>query len=305
MVVPKSNIANTHTFKKRISPNFENTTARPDDTALSIQRGCPPSRASTESSHSSSPSLMDDSLPSDCDYAERVAVQNNMDIVDNNAPHPLAPGSTTSPCCPRKCHVPPMRTCLTNSPLLTTPIRPWNSPHPRSFPTVLTFQLTLTCGTEISQLPLCLAQTNFYRTMSATWPAHYNAWYASSNSEVWKDATATTSPNWNYLANQPGSSYLQSSNLAGTNFIHPKTPLSTITSLLMLEICKLMIGPLRTTPLPKRQWKGKLHHPSHPAPPKNKWKTRRNIRKHARLRVKALHISLCPMPRPPMLRSAS
>jgi len=76
----------THTSKKRMSPNFENTTARPDNTALSIQRGCPPSHASTESSHSSSPSLIDDSPPSDCDYAERVAVQNNMDIVDDNTP---------------------------------------------------------------------------------------------------------------------------------------------------------------------------------------------------------------------------
>ena len=42
MVAPKSNIANTHTSKKLMSPNFENTIARPDDTALSIQRGRPP-----------------------------------------------------------------------------------------------------------------------------------------------------------------------------------------------------------------------------------------------------------------------
>jgi len=70
---------------KLMSPNFENTIARPDNTALSIQRGCPPSRASTESSRSLSPSLMDDLPPSDCDYAERVAAQNNIDIVADNA----------------------------------------------------------------------------------------------------------------------------------------------------------------------------------------------------------------------------
>ena len=86
MVAPESNIANTHTSKKLMSPNFENTIARPDDTALSIQRGHPPSRTSTQSSRSSSPSLMDNSPPSDCDYAEWVAAQNNMDIVADNAP---------------------------------------------------------------------------------------------------------------------------------------------------------------------------------------------------------------------------
>ena len=58
MVAPKSNIVNTHNSKKLMSPNFKNTNARPDDTALSIQRGCPPSCVSTESSCSSSPSLM-------------------------------------------------------------------------------------------------------------------------------------------------------------------------------------------------------------------------------------------------------
>jgi len=99
MVVPESNIANTHNSKKLMSPNIENTKARPDDTALSIQRGCPPSCASTESSCSSSLSLMDDSPPSDCNYAERVAVQNNMDIVNNNAPPPLVPRGMTSLCC--------------------------------------------------------------------------------------------------------------------------------------------------------------------------------------------------------------
>ena len=70
MVAPESNIANTHTSKKLMSPNFENTIARPDDIALSIQRGRPLSCVSTQSSRSLSLSLMDDSPPSDCDYAE-------------------------------------------------------------------------------------------------------------------------------------------------------------------------------------------------------------------------------------------
>jgi len=84
MVAPKSNIANTYNSKNLISPNVENTKARLNNTALSIQQGCSLSRTSTDSSHSLFSSLMDNSLPSDCDYAERVAVQNNMDIVANN-----------------------------------------------------------------------------------------------------------------------------------------------------------------------------------------------------------------------------
>jgi len=157
MVAPESNIANTHTSKKLMSPNFKNTIARPDDTALSILRDRPPSRASTDSFCSSSPSLMDDLPPSDCDYAERVAAQNNMDTEADNAPHPMAPRSTTLPCRRRKHHMPPTRTRLTTPPLLTTSIRPRNSPCPRSFPTALTSRLTLTCGTAISQLPHCSA----------------------------------------------------------------------------------------------------------------------------------------------------
>jgi len=152
-------------------------------------------------------------------------------------PHPMAPRSTTSPCRRRKHHVPPTRTRLTIPPLLTTSIRPRNPPRPRSFPTALMSQPTLTCGTAISQLPHCSARMNSCKATSATWPAHYNAWPASSSSEVWKDATATTSPNWHYSANQPGSSYPRSSNLAGTNSIHPQALLSATTSLPMLEIC--------------------------------------------------------------------
>jgi len=70
MVAPESSIVNTHNSKKLMSPNFKNTKARLDDTTLSIQKVCPPFHANTESSHSSSPFLMDNSPSSDYDYAE-------------------------------------------------------------------------------------------------------------------------------------------------------------------------------------------------------------------------------------------
>ena len=109
-------------------------------------------------------------------------------------PHLLAPRSTTSPCHLRKRHVPPTRTCSTNPPLLITSTRPRNPLRPWSFPTVLMSQLILACGTATSQPPLCLAQINFYRATSATWPACYNTWHAFSNSEVWKVVTAQYPP---------------------------------------------------------------------------------------------------------------
>jgi len=91
MVVPGSNIANIHSSSKPMNPNVKNTKARPDNTALSIQCGRPPSHMSTESSHSSFPSLIDDLLPLDCNYTERVTVQNNMDIVADSAPSTASP----------------------------------------------------------------------------------------------------------------------------------------------------------------------------------------------------------------------
>ena len=72
-----------------MNPNIDNTKARPDDTALNIRRGRLSSCASTESSPSSSPSLIDDSPPSECDCAERVAAQNNMEVeVSHTSPLP-------------------------------------------------------------------------------------------------------------------------------------------------------------------------------------------------------------------------
>ena len=71
-----------------MNPNIDNTKARPDDTALNIRRGRLSSRASTESSPSSSPSLMDDSPPLECDYAECVAAQNMEVEVSHTSPLP-------------------------------------------------------------------------------------------------------------------------------------------------------------------------------------------------------------------------
>ena len=158
---------------KPMNPNIENIKSRPDNTALSIQRSCPPSRASTESSRSSSPSLMDNSLPSECDYAEQVAAQNNMDIMADNTPS--TSGSLTYDFATRERLIPP---------LLTTSICHWNPPHPQSFLTVLTSQPTLTCGMATSQPHHYLALMNSCKAMFAIWHAHYNIWHASSNSVV-------------------------------------------------------------------------------------------------------------------------
>ena len=54
---------------------------------------------------------MDDSPPSDCDYAEQVAAQNNMDIVADNAPPirwppevQLCHAAFTNAMCPQQGH---------------------------------------------------------------------------------------------------------------------------------------------------------------------------------------------------------
>jgi len=64
-----------------MNPNIEQTIARPDDTALNIPRGRSNDRANSKVPRSMSPSPMDDSsTPSEGDYAERVAAQNNMEV---------------------------------------------------------------------------------------------------------------------------------------------------------------------------------------------------------------------------------
>jgi len=74
-----------------MNPNVKSTKVRPDNTTLSIQQDCPPFYVSTESSCSSFPSLIDDLPPLDCNYAEKVAAQNNMDIVADNTPSSASP----------------------------------------------------------------------------------------------------------------------------------------------------------------------------------------------------------------------
>ena len=86
MIVPKSTIVNIQvsSTKLTMNANIENTKARLNDTALSIWHSHPSSYVSTESSCSSSPSPMDNLPPSEYNYAERVAAQNNIDIEADN-----------------------------------------------------------------------------------------------------------------------------------------------------------------------------------------------------------------------------
>jgi len=139
MVAPESNIVNTYISKNLMSSNVENTKARLDDTTLSIQRGCPPSCVSTDSSHSLSLSLMDNLLPSDCDYVERVTTQNNMDIVANNAPPSASPQKydfamppLLTPCAPHE-DVP-------NNP---SPVDNFNTSLEPSLPTVIPYSANI------------------------------------------------------------------------------------------------------------------------------------------------------------------
>ena len=64
-----------------MNQNTEQTTARPDDTAFNIQRGHLTMRANDQGPRSTFSSPMDDSsTPPECDYAEHVAAQNNIEV---------------------------------------------------------------------------------------------------------------------------------------------------------------------------------------------------------------------------------
>ena len=190
-----------------MNPNVESTKARPDDTALSIQRGHPPSRASTESSHSSSPSLMDDSPPLDCDYAERVAAQNNMDIVADNAPSSASPQRYDFAMPPSQTPRAPHK----DAPNAPPPTDNFNTSLVPSPPTVIPYSANVPADPNLwdgSFTATSLFGTNeFLQSDVRNRLARYNAWHASSNSKVWKGAMVTTSPNWNSSANQLGISY--------------------------------------------------------------------------------------------------
>jgi len=98
-----------------MNPNIEQTIARPDDTALNIPRGRSNDRANSKVPRSMSPSPMDDSsTPSEGDYAERVAAQNNMEVeVSHTSPPPRTYHRTTSLCPLLNLHAPSMRRRLT------------------------------------------------------------------------------------------------------------------------------------------------------------------------------------------------
>jgi len=90
MVAPESNLANTMSaFPLSLSTQRSNTnplniyTERPVDTAVNIHQG----RPTIETWHgrdSQSSSVPHGFIPSEMDYAERVASQNNMEVEDND-----------------------------------------------------------------------------------------------------------------------------------------------------------------------------------------------------------------------------
>ena len=85
MVAPETSTANTHCFSPPSSMNAYHTNPeRPADTAINIQRGRSSSRPSVGGPRSPSMSPMSASSESEMDYAERVALNNNMDVVEND-----------------------------------------------------------------------------------------------------------------------------------------------------------------------------------------------------------------------------
>lgn len=208
--------------------NAEQTTARPDDTAFNIQRGRPTTRAADSSTRSTSSSPMDDeSTPSECDYAERVAAQNNMEV-EVSLTSPLRTYQRTTSRCPLpNPHVSPTRRRLTLR-LMVIPIRQRNLPLPLSSPTAPMFRLIPACGTATLRQPPSLEPTNSSTAMYATWHVRCNAWHAFLSKEASLVATATTLRSLNYSENLPGTSYQPFSKLGGTNCTHLTPPLSGI-----------------------------------------------------------------------------
>jgi len=100
LVAPEFSLANkpshfslSNNLTASMIPNT--TSARPEDDAYNIQRGCPTSRTSTNGLRSTFPSPMDNSSPpSEVDYAERVAANCNMDIEIMDPSLPLAENTT-------------------------------------------------------------------------------------------------------------------------------------------------------------------------------------------------------------------
>jgi len=86
MVAPERSIANPSFSNLAMNPEY--TRERPADTAVNIQRGRPSSRISVGGPRSASSSPVDSSPPSEMDYAERVQLQNNMDVEEDNEPSP-------------------------------------------------------------------------------------------------------------------------------------------------------------------------------------------------------------------------
>ena len=299
MVTPESNIANIHSSPKPMNPNVESTKARPDDTALSIQRGRPPSRASTESSRSSSPSLMDDSPPSDCDYAEPVAAQNNMDIVADNAPSTAGsqrydftmPPSQT----PRAPHEgtpndPPPTDNFNTSPEPSPPtVIPYSANVPAdpnlwdgNFTATSLFGTNEFLQSDVRNMACSLQRMACFLKQRSLEGCDGNniPQLELFGESAWDFISAIFESGWDQLHSSENTSIRDN---ISTHFGN----------------IQIRDEAEKNTAYPKTSIIRKIPPPIPPRPSKNKWRVRRNTRKHARPRVKALCLPPCPMPRPP------
>jgi len=127
---------------------------------------------------------MDDSPPLDCKYAERVAMQNNMDIVADNVPpsaglqkYDFAMPPSLTPHAPHE-----------DTPNDLSPTDNFNTSPEPSLPTVISYSTNALADPNLWDgnftATSLQTQTNSCKAMSATWLAHYNVWHASSNSKA-------------------------------------------------------------------------------------------------------------------------
>jgi len=182
MVAPKSNIANIHNSPKFMNPNVESTKARPDDTALSIQRGRPPHEHRELSQLIPLPHGWFATIRMQLCWASRSAKKYG----HSGRQRPPSAGSQRYDFARPPLQTPhaPHKGAPNNPPLLTMLTRHRNPHCPQSFPIVLTSRQTLTCGTATSQPHHYSAPTNSCKVTFIIWLARYSTWHASSNSEV-------------------------------------------------------------------------------------------------------------------------
>ena len=213
---------------------------------------------------------MDDLPPSDCDYTKQVAAQNNMNIMADNTPLSAGPQKYDFA-------MPPLQTPRASHKDALNELSPadnFNTSLELSPPMVIPYSANVPADPSLwdgNFTATSLFGTNEFlqsdvRNMACS--LQCIACFLKQQSLEGRDGNNI--PQLELFGKSAWCSYPRSLNLAGTSSIHPKTPLSVTTSLPMLEICKPVIGPLRTMPTLKRQRQRKPHHLSHPASPKNK-----------------------------------